>query len=121
MMVFGSLVMLVVFAVVLVGVMAALRFVAGGAGQRAMGPGCMGRARTPGRPASGLEAPNVRTPADPLEIVRERYARGEIDHDELERYLDNLIVDGQPRRSVSDPSGVDQAPPPARRASRRGC
>ena len=118
-MVFGPLVMLVGFAVVLVGVMVALRFVAGGAGQRAMGPGCMGRARTPGRPASGLEAPKAA--GDPLEIVRERYARGEIDHDELERYLDNLIVDGQPRRSVSDPSGVDQAPPPARRASRRGC
>jgi hypothetical protein len=103
MMVFGSLVMLVVFAVVLVGVMAALRFVAGGAGQRAMGPGCMGRARTPGRPVSDLEAPKAA--ADPLEIVRERYARGEIDHDELERYLDNLVVDERPGRPGRTPPG----------------
>ena len=103
MMVFGLLVMLVGFAVVLVGVMVALRFVAGGAGQRAIGPGCMGRARTPGRPASGLEAPNVRTPADPLEIVRERYARGEIDHDELERYLDHLLTSERPGRAAAPP------------------
>ena len=103
MMVLGPLVMLVGFAVVLVGVLVALRFVAGGAGQRAMGPGCMGRARTPGRPASGLEAPNAAE--DPLEIVRERYARGEIDHDELERYLDNLLTSERPHRGAADPPG----------------
>ena len=28
---------------------------------------------------------------DPLEVVRERYARGEIDHEELEQYLSNLL------------------------------
>ena len=103
MMVFGPLVMLVTFAVVLIGVMVALRFVAGGAGQRAMGRGCTGRARTPGRPASGLEAPKAA--GDPLEIVRERYARGEIDHDELERYLDNLLTSERPRRAAADPPG----------------
>ena len=103
MMVFGPLVMLVGFAVVLIGVMVALRFVAGGAGQRAMGPGCMGRARTPGRPASGLEAPKAA--GDPLEIVRERYARGEIDHDELERYLDHLLTSERPRRAAAEPPG----------------
>ena len=101
MMLFGPLVMLVGFAVVLIGVMVALRFVAGGAGQRAMGPGCMGRARTPGRPASGLEAPKAA--GDPLEIVRERYARGEIDHDELERYLDNLLTSERPGRAAAPP------------------
>ncbi|MDA8063730.1 MAG: SHOCT domain-containing protein [Actinomycetota bacterium] len=101
MMVFGPLVMLIGFVVVLVGVMVALRFVAGGAGQGAMGPGCMGRTRTPGRRVSGLETP--RPAPDPLEIVRERYARGEIDHDELERYLDNLVVDERPGRTSADP------------------
>ncbi len=100
MMVFGPLVMLVGFAVVLVGVMMALRFVAGGAGRSARGP-CMGRARSPGRPASGLEAPKAAS--DPLEIVRERYARGEIDHDELERYLDNLLTSERPRRAADPP------------------
>ena len=70
-----------------------------------MGPGCTGRARTPGRPASGLEAPDVPIPADPLEIVRERYARGEIDHDELERYLDHLLTSERPRRAAADPPG----------------
>ena len=101
MMVFGPFVMLVGFAVVLLGVIVASRFVAGGAGQRAVGPGCMGSARTPGRPASGLEAPKAA--ADPLEIVRERYARGEIDHDELERYLDNLLTSERPGRASADP------------------
>lgn len=100
MMVFGPLMMLVGFAVVLVGVMVALRFVAGGAGHSAMGPGCTGRAGTPRRP-SGLETPKAAS--DPLEIVRERYARGEIDHDELERYLDNLLTRERPRRGVADP------------------
>lgn len=28
---------------------------------------------------------------DPLAVVRERYARGEIGHDELDRYLDRLL------------------------------
>ena len=101
MMVFGPLVMLVGFGVVLLGVIAASRFVAGGAGQGAVGPGCMGRAHTPGRPASGLEAP--RTTADPLEIVRERYARGEIDHDELDRYLDHLLTSERPGRASATP------------------
>ncbi len=95
------LVMLIGLVVVLLGVLVALRLVAGGAGRRAMGRGCMGQARIRGGPAPGLEAPK---PApDPLEIVRERYARGEIDHDELERYLDNLVVDERPGRTSADP------------------
>lgn len=36
--------------------------------------------------------------ADPIQLVRERYARGEIDHDEMERYLDNLLNTHKPRR-----------------------
>ena len=100
MMVFGPLVMLVGFAVVMLGLIVASRFVAGGVGQRAMGPGCMGRDRTPGRPAPGLETPKAA--ADPLEIVRERYARGEIDHDELERYLDHLLTSERPGRTSAD-------------------
>jgi uncharacterized membrane protein len=101
MMVFGPLVMLVTFAVVVLGVVVASRVVAGGARRRAVGPGCMGRARTPGRPVSGLEAPKAA--GDPLEIVRERYARGEIDHDELERYLDHLLASERPDRAVAEP------------------
>ena len=101
MMVFGPLAMFLGLVVVVLGVVVASRLVAGGAAQRAVGPGCMGRARTPGRPASGLEAPQAA--ADPLEIVRERYARGEIDHDELERYLDNLVVDERPGRPGHSP------------------
>jgi hypothetical protein len=101
MMLFGPLVMLVGFVVVLVGVLVALRFVAGGAGQGAIARGCMSRARTPSRPASGLETP--RSAPDPLEIVRDRYARGEIDHDELERYLDHLLTSERPGRTSADP------------------
>ncbi|MDA8281938.1 MAG: SHOCT domain-containing protein [Actinomycetota bacterium] len=102
MMVFGPLVMLVSVVVVLLGVIVASRFVAGGGGQRAIGCGCMGGARTPGRPVSGLEAPKAA--ADPLEIVRERYARGEIDQDELERSLDHLLASERPgRASVTPP------------------
>jgi len=113
-MVLGPLVMVFGFVVVLLAVFVALRFVVGGIGGNAMRPSCGA-----GSQRGDLEARSDQR--DPLEIVRERYARGEIDHDELERYLDNLVVDGQPRRSVDDPSGVNQAPPPARRASRRGC
>ena len=101
MMVFGPLVMLVSVVVVLLGVMVASRFVAGGGGQRAIGCGCMGGARTPGRPVSGLEAPKAA--ADPLEIVRERYARGEIDQDELERSLDHLLASERPGRASATP------------------
>ena len=106
MMVFGPLVMLVgvavvLLVVVLLGVMVASRFVAGGGGQRAIGPGYMGGARTPGRPVSGLEAPKAA--ADPLVIVRERYARGEIDQDELERYLDHLLASERPGRASATP------------------
>ena len=36
--------------------------------------------------------------ADPLTIIRERYARGEIDHEELERRLADLL-DSEPTRT----------------------
>lgn len=106
-MVLGPLVMVFGFVVVLLAVFVALRFVVGGISGNAMRPSCGA-----GSQRGDLEAP--RNQRDPLQVVRERYARGEIDHDELERYLDNLVVDGQPRRTVDDPSGVSQAPPPAR-------
>ncbi len=98
MMVFGPFVMVLGFVVVLLAVFVVLRFVVGGIGGNAMHP-----SRGTGSRRENLEAP--RDQRDPLEIVRERYARGEIDHDELERYLHNLVVDGQPRRSVGDPPG----------------
>jgi uncharacterized membrane protein len=31
------------------------------------------------------------TSVDPVEIVRERYARGEIDHEEMDKYLERLL------------------------------
>jgi len=106
-MVLGPLVMVLGFVVVLLAVFVVLRFVFGGIGGNAMRQSCGA-----GSQRGNLEAP--RDQRDPLGIVRERYAQGEIDHDELERYLDNLVVDGEYRRAVSDPSGVSQAPPPAR-------
>lgn len=114
MMVLGPLMMVFGFVVLLLVVFVVLRFVVGGIGGNAMRPSCGA-----GSQRGNLEAPKDQR--DPLEIVRERYARGEIDHDELEHYLDNLVVDERPRRSVGDPPGVNQPPPPARRATRRGC
>jgi uncharacterized membrane protein len=98
MMGFGPIAMIFGFVVVLFAVFMVLRFVAGGIGGNAMRPSCGA-----GIQRGDLEAP--RDQRDPLEIVRERYARGEIDHDELERYLSNLVVDERPRRSVGDPPG----------------
>ncbi|MHB8190937.1 MAG: SHOCT domain-containing protein [Ferrimicrobium sp.] len=102
MMIFGSLVMVFSFIVILVGVFVALRFVGGTA---------MRRSRGAGDRHESLDSPTVQK--DPITIVRERYARGEIDHDELERYLGNLVKGEHPRRSFGDPPGVDQPPPPA--------
>jgi uncharacterized membrane protein len=45
-------------------------------------------------------------PEDPLAVVRERYARGEISHDELDRYLDTLLR--------TDPALTGHAPRPRR-------
>lgn len=73
-----------------------LRFVIGGNAMRPF--------RRAGSQQGNREAPKDQR--DPLEIVRVRYARGELDHDELEHYLDNLVVDERPRRSVGDPPGV---------------
>ncbi|HUY50705.1 MAG TPA: hypothetical protein VMV92_34200 [Streptosporangiaceae bacterium] len=44
------------------------------------------------------------TPEDPLAVVRERYARGEISHDELDSYLDTLLR--------TDPGVAQRAPGP---------
>ncbi len=88
MMNFGPFAMLFGFVVVLLGVIVALRFVIG-TGGNAIGP-----SRGHGSHGMRLEAP--REQSDPLDIVRDRYARGEIDHDDLERYLDNLIPPGRP-------------------------
>jgi uncharacterized membrane protein len=56
-----------------------------GFGPRAMRGGRSGRQPLgPGRQEAG-------TPEDPLAVVRERYARGEISHDDLDRYLDILL------------------------------
>ncbi len=114
MMVFGPLMMFFGVVVVLLGVLMALRFVAGGIGGEAVRPSCGARSQR-----GNLLAPTDQR--DPLKIVRERYAQGEIDHDELEHYLDNLLVEGQPRRSAGDPSAVNDLPPLARGAKRRSC
>ena len=94
-MIFGPFAMLFGFVVVVLGVIVALRFVVG-TGGNAIGP-----SRRHGSHQTGIEAP--REQSDPIEIVRERYARGEIDHDELDRYLSNLVVDERPGRSGGNP------------------
>ena len=96
-MVFGSLAMLLGFVIVVLGVVVVLRFVVG------FGGNTLGRSSDAANHGARLEAP--RDERDPIEIVRERYARGEIDHDELERYLDNLVVDERPSRSGRTPRG----------------
>ena len=98
MMVFGPLAMLLGFVIVVLGVVVVLRFVLG-----SFGGNTLGRSSDAAQQVRRLEAP--RDERDPLEIVRERYARGEIDHDELERYLDNLVVDERPGRPGHNPRG----------------
>ncbi len=98
MMVFGPLAMLLGFVVVVLGVVVVLRFVLG-----SFGGNTLGRSSDAASQGARLEAP--RDERDPIEIVRERYARGEIDHDELERYLDNLVVDERPGRPGHTPRG----------------
>lgn len=57
------------------------------------GPGATpGRRRGRQPPGRGNQAGG--TPEDPLAVVRERYARGEISHDELDSYLDILLRTG---------------------------
>ncbi len=91
MMMLGPLVMVFGLAAVLLAVFVAVRFLAGGTGGNPA-RGCCG-SRNERR---NLEATGKRT--DPLEIVRERYAQGEISHDELERYLGNLLPGEQSDR-----------------------
>ena len=95
MMVFGPLAMLLGLVIVVLVVVVVLRFVVGG--------NTLGRSSDAANQGARLEAP--RDQRDPLEIVRERYARGEIDHDELERYLDNLVVDERRGRPGHTPRG----------------
>lgn len=98
MMVFGPLAMFLGLVVVVLGVVVVLRFVVGGFGNT------LGRSSDAAHHGARLEAPRApRDERDPLEIVHERYARGEIDHDELERYLDNLVVDERPGRPGHSP------------------
>lgn len=51
--------------------------------------------RGPGPHGAGREQEHGhdqrRAGEDPLAVLRERYARGEIGHDEFERYLDRLV------------------------------
>lgn len=52
---------------------------------------------------------------DPLETLRERYARGEIDEAQFERKLERLVATEEiPREAVSaiDPDDVDGSTPP---------
>ena len=98
MMVFGPLAMLLGLVIVVLGVVVVLRFVVGG-----IGGNTLGRSHDAAHQGARLEAPG--DDRDPIEIVRERYARGEIDHDELARYLDNLVVDERPGRPGRDPRG----------------
>ena len=98
MMVFGPLAMLLGFVIVVLGVVVVLRFVLG-----SFGGNTLGRSSDAANHGARREAP--RDERDPIEIVRERYARGEIDHDELERYLDNLVVDERPGRPGHTPRG----------------
>ena len=98
MMVFGPLAMLLGFVIVVLGVVVVLRFVVG-----SFGANTLGRSSDAAQQGRRLEAP--RDERDPIEIVRERYARGEIDHDELERYLDNLVVDERPGCPGHTPRG----------------
>ncbi len=98
MMVFGPLAMLLGLVIVVLVVVVVLRFVVGG-----FGGNTLGRSSDAANQGARLEAP--RDQRDPLEIVRERYARGEIDHDELERYLDNLVVDERPGCPGRTPRG----------------
>ena len=58
------------------------------------------RGRQPLRPGSQEGG----TLEDPLSVVRERYARGEISHDELDSYLDTLLR--------TDPGVAQRAPGP---------
>ena len=98
MMVFGPLAMLLGLVIVVLVVVVVLRFVVGG--------NTLGRSSDAANQGARLEAPSApRDERDPIEIVRERYARGEIDHDELERYLDNLVVDERPGRPGHTPRG----------------
>ena len=96
MMVFGPLAMLLGLVVVVLGVVVVLRFVVGGFGANTLG-------RSSDAAHQGARLGASRDERDPLEIVRERYARGEIDHDELERYLGNLVVDERPGRPGHSP------------------
>jgi uncharacterized membrane protein len=106
----GSFVMVFSLVVLLVGVFAVLRLARGIARGRSIGAGDK---------HGNFDPPTDQK--DPIAIARECYARGEIDHDELERYLGKLVKGEHPRRSFSDPPGVDQSPPRVRLARHRGC
>lgn len=49
------------------------------------------RSRRPRDVQPPVSRPESTAREDPLAVVRERYARGEIGHEELDRYLDRLL------------------------------
>lgn len=81
MMMFDPLAAVFGFTVILSAALLGLRIIGGGIRDNESGPAS---------DRAGIRAcPGDR---DPLEILRERYARGEIGYEELERSLDNLVV-----------------------------
>ena len=84
---------LVVIPVMLAFAVTVFRRAAGRSGP--MGPAC---GFGPAHPAAD-ERTERPVREDPLAIVRERYARGEIDHAELEQRVEGLLRSEEPARS----------------------
>jgi uncharacterized membrane protein len=75
-----------------------------------MGRGALGFRPHGGRVAQGDGRPQDdrqggTAPEDPLAVVRDRYARGEITHEELDRYLDRLLATDPKLGRLEAPAG----------------